>query len=322
MPSNVRDGHSFGTEIFSVLKRVLLIICFWAGVFFVNLSVLYLFAEYGRGRLSSSLLGLSSAFSNQALVDAFYVEIKGMLYLLGSGAVIFLTVARARDIAICFVCSLPILCTALVGSLQYTSSAADFVQHGVNWPERFVMLWSCLVGGSILALACSADRLGILSQRVKPFVSLVTVAFALWLQAHALEFVREYDVVKTFAVSEKSGRKVLRAARLKRREKRFLECLSEGLPAFTPITTSGYLFAKFHQHDIVPGRSVEGAVEYPKVFVCQNSADFPYSKNCSQSLEKAAQAGYITERVNRLQVGFDKELNTTIDRCIRPRPIG
>lgn len=285
------------------LRRSVRIAAAWFVVFLVGLGVQRWSHPLAKARLTDALSTLTALSWQDEATSILGRDAAGALLLLGSGLLI--AAPRCRGAAL--VAALPVLAVALVGTLAYDPEGMR--EHGLSWAPRFVMLWG-IVGGAVAA----SPRHELLSPGApgRPFWSSMVASVVAQLVLLAL-FKSYWPTGRVAQALPSSGRVLV--AKLSKRERAFLDCLSDSLPTDTPLAAHARLFAYFHKHDLVWARYPQNAWRRPTVVVCESRGELPKDKACPQLQDVVLAAGFRFRKQGGITVAYDPVVAPHVERC-------
>ncbi|MDC0358170.1 DUF2079 domain-containing protein [Oligoflexia bacterium] len=292
------------------------IIFFWLVIFSLGQGLLVYFSDMGGGRLSAAWSLWQTMLSDGLYSGAIWEMCVGALLLLFSGAVLYLFGFRVKILCYFIFCCLPVLVVTFLGSMTYLDAAA-LQPHGISWAPRFTLFWSLLLTGVLFALHTYNSATVFSPKQNKPKVLklLLLLIFSIYFQMVTLWTVKGYDFYGRFVSSYDLKESLLPIAKFSQEDIDFLWCVSNSLPAFTPIATSGHLFGIFHKHDLIVPSHVENAWTKPRLYICHKPKLLPYSYACNKALRQSDRDLYQRKRIFRLLVGYDATLADTVKRC-------
>ena len=290
----------------------------WATLFVGGLVLLALVRRVTgntlqAGRMNVAITALMHSMSNPMSRAAVIRMTIDAAKLMGA-CLLLLTVGAAvyRPVAL-LACALPLWGIGLISSMAYLPDGVDaVVSQGLTWPSRFVLLWSILAVGLILSIHMSP--VGVHSPPVRRAVRVVLATAACILtQVLLLGVVRGYRVSSTLA--RLGSNSSMPSARLSRAEDRFLRCLSDRLPANSPVAVHGSLFARFHRHEIVWPNHVERAAAAPIIVVCDARQRFAFESGCGQLLESLSPREFQLFRFQGLEASARARYTQVVSEC-------
>ncbi len=276
----------------------------WLVVFLVGVCVQRWSHPLASARLTHALSTVGGLVAQEKALSILLRDTVGALVLLGSGLLI--AAPRCRWPAL--VASLPVLAVAVVGTLAY--DARGMVEHGPSWAPRFVMLWGIV--GAAVAASPRRDPLWPLATGVRSFW--LAVVTSVLLQAMSLAFFKGYQPARRIAKALPDSESVL-AAKLGKRERAFLACLSESLPTDTPLAAHVSLFGYFHQHDLVWASYPQNAWRRPLVVICESRGKLPKDGGCPKLQEVVVGAGFQVRTQRGITVAYDPLLAPHVEKC-------
>ena len=135
------------------------------------------------------------------------------------------------------------------------------------------------------------------------------------MQVVALEARRDYHFLPRFTLQAFSNTPRFVASELTSAEDAFLACLGHDLPSDTPVTSTGGLFGRFHQQDLLWPDRVHTAWRPPELVVCDDSERIPFEYGCLSLSRRLPASSYEKLHVGSLSVRYTSKPKRVVEAC-------
>ncbi len=250
--------------------------------------------------------------------------------LIAAGSVVYLAGIPRRGLIASSLISLVLIVPTTVASSVYTEGIRE---HGLAWPPRLALFWSVALVGCLLAIERAKAPAFAASRRRRALIA-IAVAGSIVAQVAVLGVRKRYDFISRFTLQALSApiavmalvvpratlerffnRPRFVALGLSSAEDAFLTCLGRDLPHATAVATTGGLFGRFHEQDLLWPDRVEKAWKPPELVVCDSSGRILWEFGCLKLASSLPNSTYQALQLGNLSVRYSSGPRTVVEAC-------
>ncbi len=326
---SAEPGTADGKARSALVRRLIWITLGWVLVFIAGMGLLFAMGG-SHGRLGTALLGMRVLIGDPTTRRFWIASVVDAFLLVVAGSIVYLAGIPRRGLIASSLVSLVLIVPTTVATSVYLEGPQD---HGLGWSPRLALFWGVALAGCLFAIERARAPAFAASRRRRAAIA-IAVAGSIVAQVAVLGVRRRYDFASRFTLQVLSAPISLMALVLPRptlerffnrprfvalglssAEDAFLRCLGRDLPHETAVTTTGGLFGRFHEQDLVWPDRIKNAWKPPELVVCDGSGRIPWEYGCLKLASSLPDASYRALQLGNLSVRYSTGPGTVVEAC-------
>ncbi|MGK7924223.1 MAG: hypothetical protein AB4290_03040 [Spirulina sp.] len=295
--------------------KLALISMFWLVIFAIGMLVMSLMQyDPSESRLVLLLQAIAEYTREPEFSSIVFTGFRNLFLLSLGGFLFYLVGLPIPSLIYTLICSIPLIVVDSISSFLY---GLETFPDNFIWEPRFVKLWSLLIAGIMISIFQAKDTNDRPKNRKQHIFKLsLVVLICLMVQHYSLLEVTRYHWLEDRFVYSLAGKRS--GDVIDTQVRGFLDCLANNIPHETSILTNTFLFAQFHQYDLVWPGFIDTAWEFPKIILCSSDRFQPHDQQiCFQdrSQTQKIRPDFMEGTYYNLHYSYLPEFEETFKSC-------